>query len=576
MKYQSSKTKLIYDLDFTGSKYHVCPECSGSRKKSKQRPLQYYPENNRSHCFHCETTFFEYKPYERKKQYVVPEWKNITKLTDKAVKWFTGRMISQKTLNLMKVYSDTCTMPGFEKEVDAICFPYFLDGKLVNVKFRGPNKTFKLISGAELIMWNIDCLKNSEDCLICEGEIDALSYIEIGFTNVLSVPNGAGSNLDYLNDYIDLFKPLERVYISVDTDSKGIELRDELIRRIGAEKCLTVNTKECKDANEFLVKYGGPGLMDCLRGASPVPIKGVIYAENVYDDIVDLYDNGIQPGLAIGNREIDEYCTWELGRLATVTGEPNSGKSEFVDYIVSRLNIAYGWKVAYFTPENYPIKLHYAKIFEKIIGREFKRRDGDVEFDMAFEHINQNYFYILNEEDLTPDSVLASAKMLVSKEGIKILVIDPYNKLDHQYQSSDTETKYISKFLDKLTNFAKFNNVLLFLIAHPAKLKPGERPNLYSISGSAHFFNKTDYGFTFIRTRDDRNILTNESEVHWQKFRFKNLGKHGISYLKWNYNNGRFEPGKSSVDMWDNSNWLVKGPPAINNSDLNNIGDGAF
>jgi twinkle protein len=570
MRYQSSNTKQLFDISFESGikKRYTCPECSVIRKKAKQKDLEYYPETNRAYCWHCNTTFFEYKPYD-KKQYVVPEWKNKTNLTDKAVKWFEGRTISQKSLNKMKVYSDNEYMPQFSKETEVVCFPYFRDNELVNIKYRGANKSFKLHSGSELIFWNIDCLKEFKEVIIVEGEMDALTYVEAGFNNVMSVPNGAGNNLEYLN--IDDFKGIEKIYISVDNDSKGIELRDELIRRLGVERCFTVDLKEQKDANDFVFHYSYLQLQDAVKESKQPPIKGIVNIEHIYNDLVDMFESGIKPGLKIGNDEIDQYCTWETGKLVVVTGEPNSGKSEFIDYIVSSLNYKYGWKAAYFTPENYPLKYHYSKIYEKFIGSPFKKGNNEIEFDMAFNRIKDNFFYILNEDDLTPEGVLKSAKYLVSKEGIKILVIDPYNKLDHQRKQTQTETEYISWFLDQLTNFAKFNDVLLFLIAHPTKLAPGQIANLYSISGSAHFFNKTDYGFTFVRLKDGDNVMTNESQVHWQKFRWKHLGHHGISNLKYNYNNGRFEKNISSVNNWDNTNWLSqnKSEPEVSHTPVN-------
>jgi hypothetical protein len=102
------------------------------------------------------------------------------------------------------------------------------------------------------------------------------------------------------------------------------------------------------------------------------------------------------------------------------------------------------------------------------------------------------------------------------------------------------------------------NNVLVILIAHPTKMMRGEIPTLYNISGSAHFYNKSDYGFTIHRMPDDRNIMTNDVQIHWQKIKFKNLGSQGITEVKYNYKNGRFEPKDSIVDSWDNSNWLIK------------------
>jgi len=554
MKIQSSNTKHIYSYEPNGER-SLCPECSHTRKKKADKCLAWDKKENRGFCHNCGTAFFEYKPYEPK-QYTVPEWENKTDLTDGAVKYFEGRMISQATLMKMRVYSDVAYMPQKEATVGVICFPYFYDGKLINIKYRSKDKAFKLVSGAELIFWNIDCLSKSDSVIITEGEIDALTFIQAGFDNTMSVPNGANKNLEYLDNCINLFESIKNIYIATDQDSKGIELRDELIRRFGPERCYIVSFKDCKDANEYLVKYG-EAVKDLIKEAKPVPVKGIVEAGNIYSDIRELFDNGVQKGLDLKHPEIDKHITWETGRLAIVTGIPSSGKSEFVDYVVTKLNILYGWKSAFFTPENYPLKFHYRKLYEKIIGKQFtKSESSELEYDMAYDHIRENFFYILNEDDFSVKTILDSAKILVKTRGIKVIVIDPYNKLEHKY--TDSETQYISRFLDELIRFAKLNDVLVFLVAHPKKMdKDGNKirvPSLYDISGSANFYNKTDYGITIHRKTDEKNIMLNEVDAYFQKIKYKHLGEQGIVNLKYSYKTGRFYNG-----IIDETNWLIPG-----------------
>lgn len=558
MKYQSSNTRAILEIDFT-KKLDVCPECSKNRKKSKLKVLQYYPNENRAHCFHCDTTFFEYKPYIKEKQYIIPEWKNITDLTNRSVKWFTGRMISQETLKSMKVYSSTEWMPQFEKEIEVICFPFFQDGNLKNIKFRGQEKSFKLVSGAELIWYNFDALNTNKEIIIVEGEIDALTWIENKYQNVISCPNGANKNFDYLDSSIELFDNIETVYIGVDVDTKGIEFRDELIRRIGHEKCKIIGFKECKDSNEFFCKYGGIEFKKLLKEAKQVEIKGIIGVESIYDECVELFENGIPPGKTIGNTQLDELVTWELSRLAIFTGIPSSGKSELVDYVICKLNIMYGWKAGLFSPENYPLIYHYAKLHEKFSGKKYNKKVNDTDFDTIYEHINANFFYILNEEDMSIDFILSAAKILIRKHGIKILVIDPYNVIDHQFGKGMTETQYISIFLNKLILFSRIYNILVILVAHPKILQPGQKATLYTINGSAHFYNKCDYGVVVDRLIDpETGVMGNSVDVGIHKVKFKHLGKQGIAKQNYNYNNGRYQDINETVDGWDNSNWLSK------------------
>jgi len=556
MKIQSSNTKQIYQFEpgNKGEERHLCPECSHTRKKKTDKCLAWDNKEKRGYCHNCNAAFFEYKPHEAR-EYICPEWKNKTELTDKAVKYFEGRMISQNTLLKMRVYSDIEFMPQFNKKVPVICFPYFLNGKLINIKFRGPQKSFKMVAGAELIFYNADCFSKFEEVIIVEGENDALTMVQAGFENTISVPNGANKNLEYLDSCIQLFDGIKKIYIATDQDTKGIELKGELIRRFGPERCWIVSFKDCKDANEYLQKYG-PEIKDVINNAVPVPVKGIIEAGNIYADVRDLFDQGVQKGLELGQEIIDKHITWETGRLAIVTGIPASGKSEFVDYVVCKLNIKQGWKAAFFTPENYPLKFHYSKLFEKIIGKKFSKiTASDFEWDMAYDYIQQNFFYILNEDDFTLKSILDSARVLIKTRGIKVLVIDPYNKLEHKY--NDSETQYISRFLDQLTQFAKINDILVFLVAHPRKMNKTngkiDVPSLYDISGSANFYNKTDYGITVHRKTDDQNVMINEVEVYFQKIKYKHLGEQGIISLNYDYISGRFNQSGR-----DQSNWLVQ------------------
>ena len=559
IKIISTTTNRIYEIEVrnAGENYMRCPECSADRKRGNQKKKCFSWNDNekKGKCHNCEASFF-LAPEKKEKKYFVPEWKNITKLTDKAVKWFTGRMISQATLNEMRIYSDSEFMPQLEKNVEVMCFPYFNENKLVNIKFRGPEKSFKFVKDAELILYNIDSIKATNEAIVVEGEMDALSFITCGIKNVVSVPNGAQKNLEYLDDYIELFDGIEKIYLATDNDTPGLALRSELIRRFGVEKCLLINFKDCKDANEYLIKYGGLALQDSIKDAVEIPVSGIVNLNMEYDSTLALFMNRMERGMGINDNLFDNIITWETGRLAVITGIPSHGKSEVVDFILTKLNVIHKLKVAYFSPENYPVSYHLSKLISKFIGKEFKRdfmtKD---EFDAAYDYITDNFFFIFPEDDMTFETILEKAKYLVKKRGIKVLVIDPYNKIEHLRQRNETETEYISRFLDKLTMFARQYDVLVILVAHPRKMGKEngrhEVPSLYDINGSANFYNKCDFGISVYRMFNE-----NETHIHIQKVKFKHLGDGGTIQCRYNYRNGRYEPLDSDVNSWDNSNYL--------------------
>lgn len=89
--------------------------------------------------------------------------------------------------------------------------------------------------------------------------------------------------------------------------------------------------------------------------------------------------------------------------------------------------------------------------------------------------------------------------------GIRGLVIDPYNELDHQRPSNVSETEYVSQMLTKIKRFAQHYDVATWFVCHPKQIQnwTGAAPNLYDISGSAHFVNKADVGLVVHRVRDE-------------------------------------------------------------------------
>lgn len=261
MQIQSCNTKQIYNYSVNGSK-SICPECSHLRKKPLDKCLSWSKSKGVGKCHNCDTSFHIYK---EKEDGTPVEWTNSTKLDNPGVKYCEGRMISQDTLNKAGIYTETTY---FGKEVKtAIVFPFFKDGKVVNHKYRSREKDFKLDPKAELVLFNQDCIKDNTEIIITEGEFDALAFMEVGFDNVVSVPNGTGTNVDNID--LELFKHVSKIYIAGDTDEPGQELRDKLIDKFGKKRCYIVSFGEKKDANEYLSEYCDE-LWDVIKDAIPV------------------------------------------------------------------------------------------------------------------------------------------------------------------------------------------------------------------------------------------------------------------------------------------------------------------
>lgn len=496
------------------------------------------------------------------KEFVRPVWVNVTATSDKLVKWFNDRGISQRVLNDMKITEGPEFMPQVGGQRNCIRFNYFRDGELVNIKYRDGEKNFKMVSGAEMIFYNLDAIKNADEIIIVEGEMDCLSFIEAGIQNVVSVPNGASKGsmkLEYLDNCYKYFEGAKKIILATDNDDAGMALQKELIRRLDIDKCWEIDLKDCKDANEFLLKYGAVELVDTVTHARQFPVAGVVFASSQKKEFDDLYDNGLKPACNISVPSIDKLITYELGQLTTITGIPSHGKSYWLDFVLTRLAVNYGWRIGMFSPEHYPVKLHLARLAEKLIGKRFSgtNRMNHVEKDAALEFIDKHFYFIRpDDETFSLDNILSISKSLVLRNGINALVIDPWNRLEHQLDKFESETTYISRMLDRITNFKQKNNIHVFLIAHPTKIKKDrdtkvvDVPTLYDIAGSANFFNKTDNGLTIYRDFENKTV-----RVYVQKIKYNHLGEIGMAEFTYNTTNGRYTELNSSED---NSSYLNK------------------
>jgi len=547
-----------YDLE-VGKTQGICPLCSHTRKpeNKKAKCSSYDWERGLGTCHNCNTSF-QLHTYKRKggedKIYTKPEqpeWDPERPgmnfgLDDKVVDWFKSRGISRGTLIDLGVGQGSEYMPQTGKAENTIKFNYFVGGELINIKYRDGRKNFKLFKGAEKVFYNIDSIVGYDSCVITEGEMDALALHEAGITNVVSVPNGATlnhNNLDYLDNCIDYFEDKEKIILAVDQDEAGIALQNELVRRLGAEVCYLTNFIDCKDANDYLLKYGKEELIKAINECRPVPLENVTTFKDIEHEVTDFVQNGFKKGYQIGLDNFDSIFSTYTGQFITVTGIPSSGKSDFVDQMCVGYNQNYGWKTAFASPENAPTYLHAHKLMRKVWQDMPRKSDiGSDKWKQVAEHVNDNFFFI-DMERYTLETVLRKGAELVKRKGIKCLVIDPFNKIRDVDAHSDDVNRYTMDYLTKIESFAKKYDVLVFIVAHPTKMYKDsngkiEEPTMYNIKGGGEWYDASYHGLLVHRDYQEKTC-----KVKVLKVKFQNLGENGAeAYFTWEPRSGCFVP----------------------------------
>jgi twinkle protein len=535
-----------------GASQGICPLCSSDRKPKNQKAqcASYDWERGLGTCHNCDTSF-QLHTYQRKgaseKVYVRPQTpEQFNNVSTNVETWFGTRGISKKTLSDLQVTEGSEWMPQTSKNENTIQFNYFMGDQLINIKYRDGRKNFKLFKGAEKVFYNINSIVGYDWCVIVEGEMDVLALHEAGIKNTISVPNGAtlnSNNLDYLDNCIDYLEDKTKIIIAVDADEPGQALKNEFVRRLGAEVCYLVDFNGNKDANEFLIEHGVDKLRAVINSSKQVPLENVSTLYDIEDELKDFVKNGFKPGFQVGLNNFDKIFSTYTGQFITVTGIPSSGKSDFVDQMVVGYNKNYGWKTAFASPENQPTYLHAHKLMRKTWMDMPSAGDiGGDKWNEVADHVNDNYFFI-DMDKYNLESVLRKGAELVKRKGIKCLVIDPFNKVRDVNAHSDDVNRYTMDYLAKIETFCRKYDVLTFIVAHPTKMYKGqdgkiEEPTMYNIKGGGEWYDASYHGLLVHRDYEAKT-----TKVKVLKVKFQNLGENGAeSHFTWEPRSGSFIP----------------------------------
>lgn len=88
---------------------------------------------------------------------------------------------------------------------------------------------------------------------------------------------------------------------------------------------------------------------------------------------------------------------------------------------------------------------------------------------------------------------------LAVRDQCKLIIIDPWNELEHLPAPGESLTNYINWATQQLRQWAEKLDVHIQVVAHPRKFSPDQKPRPptgYDIADSAAFFNKPSLGLT--------------------------------------------------------------------------------
>ena len=441
-------------------------------------------------------------------------------------------------------------------------FDYRVAGEVHNTKLRrGKGNMPWAVTGKELVLWNLDCLKDDpapdEEVIITEGEFDGIAFIQAGFSRVVSVPNGAQTTergFQYLYQGDALHPDLQkfgRFVIATDGDDKGRECRDALAVHLGDERCRCVVYPDgTKDGNDVLREHGVERVAQLIHDARRM------YTDEVarIDDIPDPPIN--EPRYRFGISGLDhEGLRITLPAFMPLIGPYGSGKSVLLRQILCNLYELHGWRCL-LTAFEERIKPRY----ERDLRRHFIDRPmlpdhpwtAD-EIAKADEKIRDGFVFLRRARGKVMDvpRLIDRIEFAVKVYGLKVIAIDPVNEIKLNPAKGQLKTDLLGEFIMLLKDLAEDYNLLVIACAHTSSEKADKKLNkkgsiltLNDGEDTRYWGTKADIGWCCWRNLNGPTMLhVDKTKDH------ETMGRPNLFELSLDRGLGKFSVARSGYDI---------------------------
>ena len=404
-----------------------------------------------------------------------------------------------------------------------IVFPYLKpDGSFVNAKYRRLPKTFRQEAGAEPCLFGWHAIEsahpNSRWCVLTEGELDAMSLHQIGIP-ALSVPMGGGSGHkhDWIESDYDELNRFDTLYLCLDMDEPGRIATDELVKRLGSDRCRVIELPHpYKDANDGLMA-GMTGddfrrLLDSAKTRDPDELKS---AAVFVDQVLDEFD-GERPGSpVVGVRppwpSTGRKLMFRPGETTLWFGYSGHGKSSITNQIAAfALTNDTRWCIA--SMEMPPRKTLYRLLCQLLNTRQ--PSTDQVRETLAW--LGDKLWLFDVAETTKAERMLAVFDYAVKRYDIRHYIVDSLTKCGLDEDDFNGQKRLI----DRITDMARRTDSHFHVVGHARKGDDErDRPNKHDQRGATAITDMVDNVVTVWRDKDaeehGRSVV--EVEVHKQR-----------------------------------------------------------
>lgn len=220
------------------------------------------------------------------------------------------------------------------------------------------------------------------------------------------------------------------------------------------------------------------------------------------------YSQEDHSGYKSGVNNLDCIFRFEKGDFVVLCGNPNEGKSTFIQWYLYMMSINNQWKASY-------------------LNFEGKQEETFLQILSYYKEIElmKNYVSFCEIPNLTKiDQVIEDIRLAKEIHDIDSYVIDPYSNL----LLGNVDTYTIAQDLAKLQAIGRELRVTIILLCHPPKNT--EEINIYNIKGSSSFAERADIGLSIRRDYENNTTVIKVDKLRANGLRGKVKGEATLLY----------------------------------------------
>ncbi len=460
----------------------------------------------------------------------------LTKPGPEMLLWFEKRGIGKDVVEAFRV-----GQMNHAKKGPVIVFPYFREGELVFVKYRPlhDKKDMWTSKDSEPCLFGWDQMPETARALvIVEGELDVMAFYCAGICAV-SVPRGGGDGdkqdgwIDAEWDRLQLF---DTIYLALDQDEQGYKATEHIARRLGQHRCFVVNFGEYKDANEALL--GGVDLSSLFGQAKTIDPAELHSASSYLDEVFAYFQNGQEiGGISLPWAKTHTTVGLRNGETTIWAGINGHGKSQLLGHVaIDSMAKGNRWCVASMEFKPY-------KFLARMARQACATNQPSLQDHIVLGSFWTDRLWVFDVQGTAKaDRILEVFEYAYRRYGVRNFLIDSLAKCGFGEDAYNEQ----KDFVDKLSDFARNNEVQVHLVCHSRKRNDeSDIPDKFDIKGTGAITDMVDNVFIVWRNKPKEQKIQ-ETTSEWGKKQAAAEGPDAILYCC-KQRNGEWE-GK--IKLW--------------------------